>query len=181
MGGLVNYATKVTLGGAEYAAREMTHGQFTAINQWLRGAVPSPIAVVKPELEGLSEAERLAVLVRAYESMEGGRWPVEWGSNLARLLVISRPDGRAAFVAALLSEDYPNLTRAQTDAIARSATKLEILNAIALAEGIDAMAEVEAMVDPKAPGDRSTSPKPSDDLPSESPGTTDSPPTRSTG
>jgi hypothetical protein len=99
---------RLTFGGREFTARQLTLVEWAALQAWLKGAGPSPVTQV---LRSLQEARDLgfpltpdvreAALAHAQE--EARRWPPAFGSRAWLRALDSVPGGTERFVAHVLA------------------------------------------------------------------------------
>jgi len=101
----------VSIAGREYQFGELPLDALGRLQAWIKRAVPNPIDAVKPHLEGLSEADRRALLDRAYDDARS--WPPILGTDAGAKALLSGEPGQVEAFHEGLKVHQPQVTRAE--------------------------------------------------------------------
>lgn len=146
----LNRPVPIMIAGTAWQARELDIAAIATLDSWLERVVPSPLAKVRPHLDGLPESDRKVLLAKAYDDLAG--WPPTFGSREGNRRIFLTQEGRAQFLIAILRPLQPHLTEDMARDLAAKVTEAEFSAAMCVGCGVGPKAEIEAQIDPNVEG-----------------------------
>jgi hypothetical protein len=108
---------RIEIGGRAYGFSELPIESLGRLQQWVKDHVPNPLEVVKPHLDGFSDADRAELLRQA--RLDAASWPPEVGTARGSQAILGGEAGQREALYEGLLVHQPGTTRREADRIYR--------------------------------------------------------------